>query len=376
LHFNHAYYCSNWVGSLLNGHYLFRLTYYSAGVSGLTSALLLARDKTSMVTVVAKHMPGDYDAEYASPWAGANVMPMASAEDSKWERETWTELKRLTSDVPEAGIHFQKGRIYRRKKDSSVLGSLFQKDPWFKDMFDDYRELEQDELIPGHDSGCEVTSACINTAIYLPWLLGQCLKHGVIVKRAILSHISDAKALSHTGLPADIIVNCTGLGSLKLGGVSDITMAPARAQIVLVHNEVEEMITTSGTDDGTEELLYTMQRAAGGGTILGGTYDLGNWESKPDPDIAARIMRRVVDAYPQITRGGGIEELKVIRHGVGFRPYRKGGVRLEREHLEDGTWVIHNYGHSGWGYQGSYGCASRVVELVEDIHKEVPRKSR
>lgn len=41
---------------------------------GLTSALLLAKEGKD-VTVVAKHMPGDYDAEYASPWAGANVIP-------------------------------------------------------------------------------------------------------------------------------------------------------------------------------------------------------------------------------------------------------------------------------------------------------------
>ena len=47
---------------------------YSAGVSGLTCALLLAK-KGNEVTVVAKHMPGDYDAEYTSPWAGANVLP-------------------------------------------------------------------------------------------------------------------------------------------------------------------------------------------------------------------------------------------------------------------------------------------------------------
>lgn len=47
----------------------------SAGVSGLTCALQLAKQKGNAVTVVAKHMPGDYDAEYTSPWAGANVLP-------------------------------------------------------------------------------------------------------------------------------------------------------------------------------------------------------------------------------------------------------------------------------------------------------------
>ena len=44
-----------------------------AGVIGLTTALLLAEDdKNYSITVVAKHMPGDSDIEYASPWAGAN----------------------------------------------------------------------------------------------------------------------------------------------------------------------------------------------------------------------------------------------------------------------------------------------------------------
>lgn len=51
-----------------------QLTISSAGVIGLTSALLLAKEGNK-VTVVGKHMPGDYDAEYASPWAGANVIP-------------------------------------------------------------------------------------------------------------------------------------------------------------------------------------------------------------------------------------------------------------------------------------------------------------
>ena len=32
---------------------------------------------------------------------------MATKEDSRWERRTWPELKRLAEEVPEAGIHFQ-----------------------------------------------------------------------------------------------------------------------------------------------------------------------------------------------------------------------------------------------------------------------------
>lgn len=46
-----------------------------AGVAGLTTALILSKSPRYSITVVAKHMPGDYDIEYASPWAGANYLP-------------------------------------------------------------------------------------------------------------------------------------------------------------------------------------------------------------------------------------------------------------------------------------------------------------
>ena len=48
---------------------------YRAGVAGLTTALLLSRTGKYNITIAAKFMPGDYDIEYASPWAGANYLP-------------------------------------------------------------------------------------------------------------------------------------------------------------------------------------------------------------------------------------------------------------------------------------------------------------
>lgn len=47
----------------------------SAGVSGLTTAFQLSKHDEFKVTIVAKHMPGDNDIEYASPLAGANYLP-------------------------------------------------------------------------------------------------------------------------------------------------------------------------------------------------------------------------------------------------------------------------------------------------------------
>lgn len=266
-------------------------------------------------------------------------------------------------------------RIFRREKDltkDASFDGLFIKKPWFSTLFSDYQELEASELPDGADSGCAFGSVCINTALYLPWLVGQCRKEGVELKRGVLSHIRQAKGLHHSGKPADVIINASGLLACKLGGVEDATVYPIRGQIVVVRNEGTPMSTISGTEDGDREVCYMMQRAAGGGTVLGGTYDKGNWEANPDPNIALRIMKRCVDLNPSLTKGKGIEALDIVRHGVGLRPGRKDGVRLETDKslFDDGTPVIHNYGHAGWGYQGSYGCAERVVELFEDLKRE------
>lgn len=253
---------------------------------------------------------------------------------------------------------------------------MIQKDPWFRNLFDDYRELPESSVLPGYDSACEFTSVCINTAIYLPWLVGQLLKKGVVLKRAIIRDIGECKTMSHTGKPTTIIINASGLGAKSMGGVNDENMVPIRGQVALVRNEISPMVGVSGTEDGYGEEMYMMRRAAGGGTILGGTYQPNNWESQPDPSIAARILSRVVKARPEIADHKGVGGLSVIRHAVGLRPSRKGGVRIERERLDSNTWVIHNYGHAGWGYQGSYGCAELVVELLHTIQRDRDSRSK
>ena len=84
-------------------------------------------------------------------------------------------------------------------------------------------------------------------------------------------------------------------------------------------------------------------------------------------------MRRCIALCPSLVgnRDVSIEALDVVRHGVGLRPSRKGGVRLEKEMLlGGGAVVVHNYGHGGEGYQISWGCAGDVVGLVDGIMEE------
>jgi D-amino-acid oxidase len=77
-------------------------------------------------------------------------------------------------------------------------------------------------------------------------------------------------------------------------------------------------------------------------------------------------MKNAVALNPGLTGGKGIEGLSIVRHAVGLRPYRAAGIRLEKEKI-DGLWVVHNYGHAGYGYQTSFGCSEAVVKLVNEI---------
>jgi D-amino-acid oxidase len=242
--------------------------------------------------------------------------------------------------------------------------------------------LPSSKLRPGVDRATAFTSVCINTALYLPWLVSQCLKNGVVLKRSVFNHICDAagRDVHHSGSAADLVINCTGLSAGRLGGVEDKSVFPIRGQTVLVRNEADAMHSISGNDDSPDEMSYIMTRAAGGGTILGGywrmpkkeedrltacrCYQTGSWESQPDLNLAIRIMKRAVALCPELTGGRGIEHLDVIRHGVGLRPGREGGTRIESEGIE-GLHVVHSYGHGGGGYQSSYGCAEEVVRLVD-----------
>jgi hypothetical protein len=84
-------------------------------------------------------------------------------------------------------------------------------------------------------------------------------------------------------------------------------------------------------------------------------------------------MTRAIKLCPElVNKDQGIEGLDVIRHGVGLRPAREDGPRVEKEQV-DGLSVVHNYGHGGFGYQASYGCAATAVTLINYVLQEKDR---
>lgn len=206
-----------------------------------------------------------------------------------------------------------------------------------------FQQLAKEELPKGISSGISYTSVCINTPQYLHFLLGRCIAAGVQVKRSIIHDISDARDQHSSGRSASIVINCTGLGAATLKGVQDPDVYSAQGQMAVIRNDTAGRITfISGTDDGPDETTYIMP--AGGGTIVGGCYQAGRTDPDPDPAMAERILERAVKLVPSLSDGRGRARLDVIRHGVGLRPVRKGGYRVEREQRQGWT-IVHNYGH-------------------------------
>lgn len=101
---------------------------------------------------------------------------------------------------------------------------------------------------------------------------------------------------------------------------------------------------------------------------MGGCYELDNFDSKVDPQLAARFLKTCVAFCPGLVKPNeGVEGLEIIRHGVGLRPVRKTGVRIEKEKSNsNGPAIIYCYGHGGWGYQTSWASADMVYQMVEE----------
>jgi glycine/D-amino acid oxidase-like deaminating enzyme len=54
----------------------------------------------------------------------------------------------------------------------------------------------------------------------------------------------------------------------------------------------------------------------------------------------------------------------IVNRVAGLRPFRRGGLRLELESIDDFP-VIHNYGHGGGGITTAWGCAEEVLRLAQ-----------
>jgi D-amino-acid oxidase len=194
-------------------------------------------------------------------------------------------------------------------------------------------------------SGFSLRVPLTDTTIYLNYLAERFRKAGGEIKANV--HFTE---LEDVDSRFELVINCAGMGAREL--VQDRDLEPHRGQVATVPR-IEGLSCAIVCDDSP--LMYAIPRT--NDCVFGGTNEVGD-NLAADPATTSQIVA-------ECSRVLNIERPHVIAERVGLRPFRRSGVRLERDQLSDGRAVIHNYGHGGAGFTLSWGCAREVFELAK-----------
>jgi D-amino-acid oxidase len=193
-------------------------------------------------------------------------------------------------------------------------------------------------------SGFALKVPLMDTTIYLDSLANRLLDAG-----GEIHGNARFEKLEEVDLNFDLVINCAGIGAREL--VHDANLEPHRGQVAIVR-KVDNLSCAIVCDD--PPLMYAIPRTTD--CIFGGTNEISD-KLDADPTATACIL----DECSRVLK---IDNPHVLAERVGLRPFRKSGVRLEGDRLQDGRPVIHNYGHGGSGFTLSWGCAEKVLGIA------------
>jgi len=351
-----------------------RITIIGAGISGITTALHL-REAGYETTLVAPLFGNEWSLRDRTP-AFASLFPAACILPHTVEMERLTEV---FDESQQAFSHLAslEGTGIRWQRHYEFQAGAHMGSPEYAHVLRDFHRIGEDPSDPsfgewvGHAvSGWGATVLFAEMETYVTHLLRRYQSAGGTLERRSLS----LEELTRN--TTDAVVNCSGLWSGELFG--DPNLFPIRGDLTLCREAPfppmtgGPLISYNYTPLPAEYRsdVYFFPRADG--WLLGGSRDPGRPDGNggwvfPEPGIRdpsgvspalLSINRRIllhlcgtdILSFPRTTFGG-------------FRPARKGGVRLEPTSLHDLP-VIHNYGHGGAGVAMSWGCAFRVRALL------------
>ncbi len=311
-----------------------RVAIVGAGVSGLTCGVVLA-ERGFDTAIFAKEIGQQTTSGAAAAiWFPYDAQPAEKV--IPWALETYKALIDLTRD-PRSGVSMIDLRQFSRTGEiqipdwaiplgGSVIPSKVENGAAGEAATWTGRpEAERTgrERIKCREftSGYAITVPLTDTTIYLDYLAARLLRAGGTINGEVCF-----EKLEEVDRDFDLVINCAGIGAREL--VRDTDLEPHRGQAIPRTNDC----------------------------VFGGTNDLSS-DLAADPATTNRIIA-------ECSRVLNIERPNVLVARVGLRPFRKSGVRLEREKLRDGRIVIHNYGHGGSGFTLSWGCAREVRDIA------------
>lgn len=363
---------------------------------GITIACALL-SKGHRVKIVARDLPFDQKSEQcASPWAGAIWYPfedewMEKGKQSLMEKQTfqiWQKMKgekdvkidyltkEFQDNLPllndDILAYVRTRRVIEQEQDySSPL-----KSPWWKDVVLDFCTIDQQYQ--------DFTTLSLQPTEYLKCLFNHFASDRLTFHRGTTSSLNYAK---EQFLPnANLIINASGIGARYLADVNDQLVTPIRGQTVVIkkqnsfnnHDQNQNQIQclfVESTRTNNKDMIYIISRACSNEILLGGSAESGSFSTLPDKEQIARIMKNTklyanhLDSDHQLS----IINPSIVHTGVGLRPGRQGGSRLEWQDEKkdlDGKQilppVIHAYGNGKTGFQVSWGVAIKVLRILEE----------
>jgi D-amino-acid oxidase len=301
-----------------------------AGVSGLTCAVVFAEHSYRTAIFAEETGERTTSAAAAALWYPYDAEPADSV--IAWALETYRVLVGLSRDS-QTGVSMIELRDFSRTGEIPI--------PEWAISLGAKRLVW--ETLSAFTSGFAIAVPLMDTTIYLDYLRNRFVNAG----GSINGNVRFEK-LENVDPKFDLLINCTGIGAKML--LPDVDLEPHRGQVAIMPKlDLGHAVVC---DDFP--LMYAIPRA--NDCVFGGTNEVSD---NRDVDPAATL--RIVAACSRVLK---IDKPRVLAERVGLRPFRKSGVRLERNRLRDGRTVIHNYGHGGSGFTLSWGCARKVLEIA------------
>jgi D-amino-acid oxidase len=304
-----------------------------AGVSGLTSAVLLAEAGWPVRVWAAATPQRTTSAVAGAVWAPPRP---ADAKALDWSAHSLKVFRELAND-PDTGVRMAPALAVGEFTAADATSSA-------ANLIPGLRPADPADLPEGYGVGFRATMPMID----MPQYLANLTRRLAAARCQIEEH--PVRSLAEVAETAPIVVNCAGLGAGALAG--DDTVRPRFGQHVVLTNPGLRQLFLEIHEDPEWTCYFPHPQRV----VCGGISIPGRWDTTPDPEVTERILRRCRRIEPRLGDAAVIETI------TGLRPDRP-SVRLEAEPLGRAR-CVHNYGHSGNGVTLSWGCARDVVRLV------------
>ena len=256
-----------------------RVAVIGSGVMGLSTARLV-QEAGFPVTIYTAALPPDTTSNIAggqfhpfSVFRDSEVTPEFRAQFARALDYSWRRFQIMVGD--DYGVRWLPTYVESDSPEEKVIATF----PPVNRML---RTAEHPFPI---DSMRRYDTIYVETGRYLRQMLTDCQVAGGTIAIRKFATPADIAALSES-----LVFNCTGLGSRDL--FNDQDMHPARGQLAILEPQPEVRYAALG------DFGYMFPRPDG--IILGGTFEVDEWDATPQADDIRRILasqKRFFDSF-------------------------------------------------------------------------------